>query len=577
MPEVRVLSPRPESPPGLLQVLLLAAVLVIPAIPARLWAQTAVEDARAALEAGRGQRAVELLRAEVASAPTADAYLYLGIALARVGEAERAQETLSAASLRYPTDSRFHAELAGLHLANREVDLAVQALERAIEVDSANAYASDLLASIRLSEGDIRGALEVWNAVGEPEIDRVSQNFSPGLLDRAIGRALAFAPGDILRNGDWKTTEARLFASRLYTNVSLDLEPSSRGERFNAIVQTSAKGNTRNDILFDLIRGLPVETAYFDFWDIGHSGMSWRSAYRWDKDRRRLSGRLLIPLPLPGLPLVELKDVWRWERWNLERPIRPVFLSDAQFDYKVNAIEVGIEVTPHYRVEVHGGLEYRNRDVTGSLPGLGMDALNSATISAGTIIRTADGRYQNQLRGDLFAARRSILGDYDFEGGTAGILNRLEIDRESQTYLNLALSGGTVRGTPPIDHYFILGLGDVTPHVLRGHVASNAGRYGQSPMGTDFVLVNADLERKIATVPLFNTLSLPYVHIRLMGFFDTGKTFDRQRVFSQDTWYRDTGFGVRFVTPTDTFTLLYGRDLVGHENSFYAYVEPKIW
>jgi tetratricopeptide (TPR) repeat protein len=544
-----------------------------------LLAQDELERARDLLSADRPRQAANLLEGLVETRPTADAYLYLGIAEANAGERTRALEVLTEGSLRYPDDARFHNEAAGVHLANRNVALAAAVLERALAIDPDDAYANDLLASIRMSEGDVRAALAIWNAIGQPQIDRISQNFSPGLLDRTVPSALAFEPGETLGFPSWKTTEARLFASELYSNVALDLEPSPRGNRFNAIVNTSARRNTRNRILFDLIRGVLTETTYFNYWDIAYTGMSWRSSYRWDKDRRQLAGHLYIPLPIPGLPVLELSDVWRWERWNIERPVTDAFVSDALFDYKVNGIALDVRATPDYRVELHGGIEYRNRDVTGTLPvsGLGMDSRNSGTLRAGTILRLFEtDRYRNQLRADTTLARASLLGDFDFQGGTLAILNRVTID--DRTLADFSISGGTLRGEVPIDHYYILGLGnDITPFHLRSHVANDAGRYGQAPMGTDFVLINSDIERRIATLPLFNTLSFPYVEIKLTGFVDAGRTFDRQRVFEQDVWYKDAGLGLRFETPTSAFTMLYGRDFTGHDNSFFAYVEPTIW
>ena len=38
---------------------------------------------------------------------------------------------------------------------------------------------------------------------------------------------------------------------------------------------------------------------------------------------------------------------------------------------------------------------------------------------------------------------------------------------------------------------------------------------------------NLDIGRRIATVPMFGTLNLPYVTIKTEVFFDAGKTFRR--------------------------------------------------
>jgi hypothetical protein len=62
-----------------------------------------------------------------------------------------------------------------------------------------------------------------------------------------------------------------------------------------------------------------------------------------------------------------------------------------------------------------------------------------------------------------------------------------------------------------------------------------------------------------------------------MTFFDMARTFDRKNIFTENVWYRDVGAGLRFETPTSTFTVLYGRDTVGNGNVFYGYVEPTLW
>jgi Flp pilus assembly protein TadD len=152
--------------------------------------------ARQLLSQDRPRQAAEVLEDLVEAQPSPDAYLYLGIAEANAGDRTRALEVLEEGGRLYETDARFFNEIAGVHLANRDVSRAVTALERAITLNPEDGYANDLLASIRLSEGDVRDALAVWNAIGQPQIDGVSQNFSPGLIDRLVPRALSFRPGD---------------------------------------------------------------------------------------------------------------------------------------------------------------------------------------------------------------------------------------------------------------------------------------------------------------------------------------------------------------------------------------------
>ena len=521
--------------------------------------------------------AIERLQAVIETAPSPDAYLYLGLAHSELQQYVRALELFGEAAVLYPADARFLAETAGVHLAERDTERAIEALEQALIVDPADVYASDLLASIRLSQGQVEAALGVWNAIEQPRIESIFQNFSPGFLDRAAPRALAFGRGDVLDYVRWKTTEARLFGSRLYSNVGLEIEPAPAPDRYNAIVRTTARGQSASGFLAGLFRGLPSETVHFDLHDVRDSGIGWQSRFRWDEDRRLLQGRLTVPLPVPGLPVLEIYDTWRRERWNVgpQLPVRSAARPD--FDYKVHVLGVELHAVPHYRVEIRGGFEYRNRDAGGAIPGLALDDRNSGVFRFEAAVRTTDRRYKNKIVGEGFIARESVLGNFDFSGGSVRIANRYELDRAGRATVDLSVTGGTARGELPVDHYYVLGLGDVASHRLRAHVASDRGQYGRSPIGTDFVLTNADVRYRLTTLPMFGAMGLPFVEIHAMGFYDAAKVFDRQRVFRQDRWWHDVGAGIRFETPLAALTAVYGRDIVGSENAFYYYIERRFW
>jgi hypothetical protein len=96
-------------------------------------------------------------------------------------------------------------------------------------------------------------------------------------------------------------------------------------------------------------------------------------------------------------------------------------------------------------------------------------------------------------------------------------------------------------------------------------------------MGTDFVLVNLDLERRILTIPLFNTLSVPYITLKWEVFLDGAKTFDRARVFQQGTLWIDTGVAIRAETPANSFTMGFGRSLRDGTGIFFGYLERRLW
>ena len=143
--------------------------------------------------------------------------------------------------------------------------------------------------------------------------------------------------------------------------------------------------------------------------------------------------------------------------------------------------------------------------------------------------------------------------------------------------MDWTVKGGTIRGQPPLEDYFILGM-DVNPtNLLRGHQVSDHGRNGQGPMGSDFVLTNFDIERRIFTLPFFNSFNVPFVIVKAEVFFDTAKTWDRTDVFKDSKLLMDTGAGLKFETPTSTFNVAYGRSLRDGRSIFYGYVERRLW
>jgi hypothetical protein len=144
-------------------------------------------------------------------------------------------------------------------------------------------------------------------------------------------------------------------------------------------------------------------------------------------------------------------------------------------------------------------------------------------------------------------------------------------------YAKLALKAGTSRGALPIEDYFVLGLKYLPDHYLRGHNAvSSDGLYGNAPTGTDFVLLNTTVERRLRRVPLFNTFNLPYVDLKWEVFADSGQTFDRSRLFRQERLFVDIGAGFKLETPDKSYHFIYGRPLRDGTDVFAAYVE-KHW
>jgi hypothetical protein len=248
---------------------------------------------------------------------------------------------------------------------------------------------------------------------------------------------------------------------------------------------------------------------------------------------------------------------------------------DSTLRYKSTGGRLELRHIPHYRVEVAAGVEYMNRAASGTIPELGTDSRNTGKLLLQTTLRIADGRYRNLIDAEFFAARESILGDFDFSGGTVALHNRFLISENRDMYLDWSIQGGSARGALPIEEYFVLGTDTQGGRQLRGHTAARDGRYGNAPMGTDFLLANLDVERRLTALPLFNTFNLPYLIVKWELFVDAAKTFDRARLFEQGKLWVDAGAGLKFETPTHAFNLVYGRSLRDGDDVFHASIEKR--
>jgi hypothetical protein len=537
-----------------------------------------VDEAREAIDRGEYVRAVNLLSAELADRPTADTFLYLGIAYRHMKEYQKAEDVFHEGMMRFPRDIRFPTELANLFIENNDIDSAKAELQHVLTIEPTNNYASDELATIDMSRGDVQAALRSWNKSGRPFINDILHNYYLNFGSWVVRDGVTFHPSAPLLYKQWKTTEARLLQTDDFSNVGLEVEPTRVPDQYNAVVRTTSRLNTLPDFLFNIIKGAPVQIAYVDVWNIQNTGMNFNGNYRWDANRRRAAGGFKIPLPNTGLLNLEFGQLWRSENWDLSSVIEPNLLPDAKFLYKATALGGYITQIPTYRVQWGAGFVYRNRAARGNIPQMALNNLNVGRFSADLSLRLADRNYQNRLRLEGFAARPSIIGNIRYSGGVAELNNRYTFSKDSRTYFDWTLKGGTIRGpVVPIEDYFLLGMDYSPMNLMRGHVAAHDGKYSRGPLGTDFVLANTDIERKIATIPFFNTLNIPYITVKWELFLDSGKTWDRNHVVQPSKLLFDTGGGLRLETPTHSFNLVYGRNLREGRNVFFGYYERRLW
>lgn len=486
-------------------------------------------------------------------------------------EYRRALEAFRQGFRRYPDDPRFHPTRVRSDFRAGDIEQAKQEIGQALAVNPDDAFAAELLADLEISEGNTAVGLRILNERNQPRLLRIGPNYSLSFSDWIVPRSVVFHPGDVLTVGRWQTTQARLWASNAFSHVALELEPLSIEDQYNAIIRASPRLNTWSGVFVELAKNVPFKTISTNLGNVGVMGIQWASMYRWDQNRRRFETSVSGPIPFPGLPFIEIADTWRSERWDLSPNVRELFVPQGRFQYTSNAIRINVKQIPNHRVEVGGGLEYINRAAHGGLPDLATDNRNSGEFSFSSRIRLIDGRFKNQWDVQTFLARHAILGNLDYTGGTAKVSNRFVMSDGSRTFLDWSVEGGTTNGNLPIEKYFILGIESDGKHLLRGHSTTDHGRYGSSPMGTDFLLVNSDLERRLRV--------LPFGNLNLQGefFFDAARVFDRKRIFRPRPWLFDSGVGLRVETSTISLNLVYGRSLREGNGVLKGYIEHRFW
>ena len=406
---------------------------------------------------------------------------------------------------------------------------------------------------VELPDGDVETALTLMNQEQQPQIGRILNNYSL-TLSPTVKNSLDFSAGEVLRLDSWKTTARRLNESKGFSDIALALERSIDGKTYNALIQTSKKSTSTGGILLGLAKGLPVKTSYLDIWNLAGAPVHSTSRYRWDSNRQRAESKLLVAVPVPGSLLLEIGGLWRSEQWELS--------DQNPYRFNSSGVRVRARRIQHHTLEIGGGIEYSNR----------AGASDVGSFLAGVRIRPLDGKYKSQIHVDGFVARASVLGDVDYSGATLALMNRFIVSEDTGVVVDWAVKGGTTQGRLPIEDYFILGVDGETPYLLRGHVAFDQGRYGRSPMGTDFFLINSDIERRLWKLPLVKD-----AEIKAELFLDGAKVFDRNRVFRQAGWFLDGGVAARIQLPGTDLVLLYGRSLNHGTGVLTGYIEHRFW
>lgn len=560
---------------GALRLIFLVLFILLPCSAAAQTAAPAADkilQVRKLYDAGRWNDVIQA----VPDSPgePADLELYRGLALAKLQRWDEARKAFEAGLAGHPRDARFLTELAGIAYRERKYPLATRYLRRALAIDPRDDYANNFIASIYFLEDNLEAALKYWNRVGKPRIAGLTYVPQPSLDPLILDRAFSFSPGGVWGYDQYLTTKARLDALDLFPRMRFDLagQPDGSFDLTFRAAERNGWGGDKWQGFLSLLRGLPFETVYPQFHNLGHSGFNWLSLLRWDDQKRRLSSELDAPLFQNPAVHVRLYFDARDENWNVSNTIVPSAPSLSRLNLEKAVAGAEIHFIENGRWQWLGGIEYSDREFR-SLSGIPASAASFFTGGSALELRSGVQRFLIRFPERRFTLLGGATGAFGaFFANPLGHYGRLQGSLAANWFpraqgedyeIQTRLRGGVTFGKVPFDDLFTLGFDRDTNLWLHGHPALNDGQKGGAPLGRNFMLLNWELDKIAYENPFFT--------VKLGPLLDTGDVYDASGFFGSPKWLWDTGLQTKIhVLDSAEIILGYGKDLRSGRNSFFA-------
>jgi hypothetical protein len=501
-----------------------------------------------------------------------------GMALVHLERWEEARAAFSAGLRKAPRDARFLDERAGVEYRLKDFSSAKRDLLDALRLNSKDEYAEEFLGTIYLLEGNLDAALKYWNRIKKPRLARVELDPEPRLDKKLAGHAVAFNAPQILSDGSWRTTEARLKNLGIFSQMRLELIPSGENE-YAAIVHLNEQngwGSTKWTGWISLLSGVPYQTAYPEWFNIGGRAINFSSVVRWDSEKRRVHASFETPVGGRSDRVVSFFVDGRNENWNLSQTFSGSSASIT--DLNLRRLEEGVElrsvVNGNWSWSAGAGAISRRFQNVGAgvssnvapffTNGTSMEAWLKAKH---TVWRVPERRFTLEAEAESRFGRgfKDALGPFGTLGGSLRG-NWLPHARGENDSVEFQIRGSNLFGVVPMDQLYELGLDRDSPLWLRGHGATTDGRKGRAPLGRRYVLVNSEYNRTLYNGGFFRIQAGP--------FLDMGKITDPSRTFGDPRWLVDAGGQLKIrVLGAVSVALSYGRDLRNGRGAFFGTTE----
>ena len=536
---------------------------------------TRLPAAQRAFDAGHWEEAAKLARGPADQSPDFD--FLAGLALARLEKWDEAKLAFEAGVRKAPGDSRFLVELAGIAYKQQDFRRAKNHLHTALNRNPRDSYSSEFLATIYFLENNLEAALKYWNPEDKPRLRSVAFKPSLKLKESLRDRAVSFNAPQVLTGDTLLTTQARLDNLGIFSSRRVELTAADSGT-YDATLHLAERngwGDSKVEGIVSLLSGLPYATIYPEFYNLGHHAVNFTSLARWDKEKRRFS--LTVSMPLYGNPGRRLRfyaDA-RNENWNLTRTFLGTAIPLTDLNMRRAAAGAEVHAIVNGRWSWSAGAEiahrnFRNRSSISSPAELAFfaDATSMAAWLGAqrALLRFPERRFTLDSSAEARAGREYADGLGPFATARGALRARWFPRATSDDYeVQARLRAGATAGKATLDELFQLGIERDNDLWLRGHAGTLDGRKGAAPLGRRFFLANGEMDKNIYQNGFFT--------VKLGPFLDSGAVADSSGLFGSQRWLWDTGAQCKVrLLGSLTIVLSYGRDLRDERNVFYGTV-----
>jgi len=563
-----------RSSPALRTLISLASLLLFSSILASQSNPDSTQSLAAHLEQlSKQQRWMEIVGlTERAPTSSADTEYYRGLALAQLGAVGRAELVFRKGIRLYPFDKRFPIELAGIEFKQKNYSSATFWLRRALRIDPADAYGNEFLATTYFLEGNLDAAIKYWNLVQKPQVENVRANPQPRVDPILFDHAFAFSSASTLRLADLWTTDARIQHLGIFPAYKFELTPKPDGKfdvSFNSREQ-NGWGNNKWQAMLSLFRGALQQTVHPEYFNINNSATNFLSLVRFDAQRRRAFASLSGPLRRDPKWRYDLALDLRNENWIIRNSPQSTSISGG-FNLRKERVSASVSSVPAWRWRWRSGFEIAHRSllnvrsVAAAAPALMPDAseLNYFAEAEYQLARVPDHRFlmtadAHSETGRLWSGSKDLFTNLEGRARLHWLPQQRGSDYEITGQATCAKNFGIL----PIDEQFVLGLDPDTDLPLRGHIVTDGGRKGNSPVARSFLLTNAEADKIVYSNGL--------ITLKVAPFLDTAKVIDSDFVYQQQKWLFDVGVVAKVTVLGVGFAVSYGKDLRSGTNAFYA-------